>query len=409
MKNVSVEPLCTCNDRHATMASRLVTQMHAHDGLAPVDLEKFWVEQEQARKNPFGPAITQVPLGIMMSWECVFEELGVEEDHRRFLNDYDWACPLVEAYNEKSRRIVGRELLKPPVRPGRDDSYPPVRMLHDLFEAKNVWHGNSWWLEQSAHNEDELRALLDRVDKRLTNLRSFTLPCDWDERKAQLLPRGIAPPLYRHQRGPVTFAASVYGAENLLFLIMLNPELAGRFRDTILAAMLALAQLLDAEAGYTAEDFPRGFSFADDNCVLLNPEMYEFFAYPILKTVFEKRAPLPGDWRYQHSDSAMGHLLPLLSRLNFSQVNFGPTLSVEEIRRHMPHTVIQGQLAPFTFSRNREEDMVMEFLRDYSMAREQRGLLFDTAGSINNGSRLSGMRLIMAAIQRYGRYDSECV
>ena len=31
-------------------------------------------------------------------------------------------------------------------------------------------------------------------------------------------------------------------------------------------------------------------------------------------------------------------------------------------------------------------------------------LVFATAGSINNGSRLTGMRLIMAAIQRYGRY-----
>jgi hypothetical protein len=39
------------------------------------------------------------------------------------------------------------------------------------------------------------------------------------------------------------------------------------------------------------------------------------------------------------------------------------------------------------------------------MAREQRGLRFATAGSISNGSRLTGMRLIMAAIQHFGRYD----
>jgi len=40
------------------------------------------------------------------------------------------------------------------------------------------------------------------------------------------------------------------------------------------------------------------------------------------------------------------------------------------------------------------------------MARESRGLVFTTAGSVNNGSRLTGMRLIMAAVQRFGRYDS---
>ena len=48
--------------------------------------------------------------------------------------------------------------------------------------------------------------------------------------------------------------------------------------------------------------------------------------------------------------------------------------------------------------------MVAEFLRDFEQARAQRGLLFATAGSINNGSRLTGMRLIMAAIQEFGRY-----
>jgi uroporphyrinogen decarboxylase len=100
----------------------------------------------------------------------------------------------------------------------------------------------------------------------------------------------------------------------------------------------------------------------------------------------------------------MGHLLPILGSLNLTQANFGPSLSVSEIRRHMPHTVIQGQLAPFTFSRNEEQKMVCEFLRDYEMARETRGLLFSTAGSINNGSRLTGMRLIMSAIQNHGRY-----
>jgi hypothetical protein len=31
-------------------------------------------------------------------------------------------------------------------------------------------------------------------------------------------------------------------------------------------------------------------------------------------------------------------------------------------------------------------------------------LRFSTAGSVNNGSRLTGMRLLMAAIQRHGRY-----
>ena len=111
------------------------------------------------------------------------------------------------------------------------------------------------------------------------------------------------------------------------------------------------------------------------------------------------------DRRFQHSDSDMAHLLPQLAELDLSGTNFGPILSVSEIREHCPNAVIDGQVAPFTYSRNEEANMVAEFLRDFDQAKAARGLMFTTAGSINNGSRLSGMRLLMAAIQRYGRYS----
>ena len=133
--------------------------------------------------------------------------------------------------------------------------------------------------------------------------------------------------------------------------------------------------------------------------------MYEMFGYPILEKVFNRYSPNPGDRRGQHSDSDMDHLLPLLGKLELNTVNFGPTLKVSDIRKHLPKAVINGQLAPFTFSRNEEVNIVAEFLRDFEMAREQRGLIFATAGSINNGSQLTGMRLIMAAIQEYGRFE----
>ena len=168
-------------------------------------------------------------------------------------------------------------------------------------------------------------------------------------RKTRLRALGVQPPTYRFQRGPVTFATSIYGAEELVFLIMDDPDLAVRFRDTIRRAMLGLAEIFDAEAGQS----PRGFQFNDDNCCLLTAAMYELFAYPILQTMFDRYAPAPGNRRYQHSDSAMGHLLPVLARLNFTGVNFGPTLPVTLIRQHLPATVIEGQLAPFTFEPER--------------------------------------------------------
>jgi uroporphyrinogen decarboxylase len=389
---------------HHRLAAELVREMRAHDGLAPLDLERFYADQEVAGKAPFGAHIPQCPLGIWMSGECVYAELGIAEDFWRYGHDDAWRLELNKAYNDRSERIVGKRLLSETPGAPADRQYPPHKVLHDIFEAKNVWHSGSWWLEQVAHNPDELRALLDRVDRRLEHLAEFVLAPNWQAEYQRLQALGVKPPRYRGQRGPVTFATSIYGPENLLFLIMDEPDLARRFSDTIRRAMLALGQVLDDAAGDPTGAGARGFGFADDNCCLLNPEMYALFGYPVLKAMFERYAPNPGDSRYQHSDSAMGHLLPQLGSLGMTGLNLGPTVMVREIRRHCPLAVIYGQLAPFTFSRNEEEHIVAEFIRDFEQAREHRGLVFATAGSINNGSRLTGMRLIMAAIQRYGRF-----
>lgn len=394
------------NQDHKKKIDWLLEQTRKNDGLAPVDIDKFWEEQEIAASDPFGKDIPQVPLGIRMSGECVYAELGVDEDYWRYDHDEEWRLGLNKAYNDISEKIVGKRLLGE----GKGDPsrrWPGTKTLADVFEAENVWIPGtwSWWLKESAHNEDELAALLDRVEARLENLREFILPENWEEEKARLTALGVNPPRFRGLRGPVTFATSVYGTERLIFLIYDNPDLAGRFRDAIMNTILGIAQVLDEEAGDTPETAPRGFGFADDNCYLLTPDMYEFFGYPILKACFDRYCPDPDDRRFQHSDSAMGHLLPLLGKLNMNGTNFGPTVMPDEIREHLPNAVIHGQLAPFTFSRNNEEGIVAEFLRDFDMTRESRGLVFSTAGSINNGSRLTGMRLIMSAIQHFGRYD----
>lgn len=391
------------SQEHRRMIESLIHDTRSHDGLAPLDLERFWADQDVSLRDPWGADIPQVPFGAVLTGECVFAELGLDEDFWRYEHDMAWRRELHRAYNDRAEAVVGRRILpEPSLDP--QPRYPPVKGLHDVFEARHEWHSGSWWLRPVVHNEDELRALLDRVEARIERMRSFLLPPQWDEEKDRLVAQGVRPPLYRGQRGPVTFAMSIYGVENLIYLLSDNAPLAERFRNAILEAMLAIGRVLDEEAGYTPETAPRGFSFCDDQCALLTPEMYERFGYPILKAVFDRYAPGPGDRRFQHSDSAMGHLLPILSRLDLTGVNFGPTLTVAEIRSHLPRAVIHGQLAPFTYSRNEQENMVAEFLRDFEMARDKQGLVFATAGSIHNGTRLTSMRLLMAAIQRYGRY-----
>ena len=392
--------------QHIATAEALVAEAHANDGLAPVDIERFWEDQTVAAADPFGDDIPQMPLGAICNWECVFEELDIPQQWERYQSDGEWRSEIGRRYNDESERIVGRRLLNERPPGEKTAAFPAVKQLHDIFEMENRWDpiSQSWWLHPSANSPDELRALLDRVDDRLDDLRGFLLPEGWDDKREALLEAGARPPLYRGQRGPVTFATSMVGAQELIYLIADDPALASRLSDTILRAMLGKMRVQDEEAGHTPETAPRGFSFADDKCALLIAEMYEAFAYPIVKTMWAVCSPGPKDSRYQHSDSDMAHIVPILARENMTAVNFGPNVLVDYIRYHMPTTVIQGVLAPFTYSRNDEVGIVAEFLRDFEMAREKRGVVFATAGSINNGSRLTGMRLIMSAIQRYGRY-----
>ena len=376
-----------------------------------LDIEQFWRDEDEAHKdNCFSPDAKQVALGIRMSDECVFAELGEEgqpwgytDPHRR----YDLNC----RYNEKARRIVGRALLaenKPTEAP--KVTIPAYRQIGEVFGGVYEFDGNTTWLRGTLADEDALSKKLDEVEALIANpeaFRAFVLPKDWDECCRQVYETyGRRPGQFMGVRGPVTLATSVYGTENLLYLYYDDEGLFRRFADAVAGVLHAYISLFIAESGRDESNFIHGFSFYDDDSNLMTPEMYHAFGYPILKSIFERVAPNPGDNRFQHSDSAMGHLIPQLADFNLTGCNFGPTVTVDEIRRQMPNTRIDGQLAPFTFMRNNEDDIIAEVRRDCEAIKSlgARGLNLATAGSINNGSLLTSMRVVMAAIQNYGRY-----
>lgn len=364
-----------------------------------LDTDQFWRDDEAAHENNCFSGAPQVALGIRMSDECVFAELDEEGTpwmpipHKRRIE-------LNKQYNDKAEKIVGKRLLKEDFLP-EDARFPYVKRIGEVFGGQYIYHNQTEWLTQSVHSNEELEALLDRVEA--MDIRSFMLPEDWSQEKKRIYETyGVKPDLMRHIRGPVTLACSVMGAENLLFLIMDEPDLARRFSKAITMVTLQMARVMDEECGTCAEATP-GFSFADDNCCLLSPPMYELFGFPVLEKVFEVYSPAPDDMRYQHSDSAMGHLLPLLGKLNLNGVNFGPTVLIPEIRKHLPLARIDGCISPMSFMRNDADELTSQVRRDCADAIKYNGVNISTAGSINNGSSLTSMRLIMSLIQQYGR------
>ena len=372
-----------------------------------LDIEQFWRDDELAhRENCFAAAAPQMALGIRMSDECVFAELGEEGDPWG-VTPLERRIELNKRYNEKAVKIVGRPLLREKFAPA-DARFPAFRQIGEVFGGTYYFDGHTTWLTQGMNTVEDLEKRLDWIDA-LTpqSFKDFVLPENWESEKKRLAQMyNLRPPLFRHIRGPVTLACSVFGTENLIFLIYDEPELAERFSRTITRVVKLYIDLFDSEAGYTRETSPHGFSFADDNSALLTPDMYELFGFPILRDIFAYQCPNPTDWRFQHSDSAMGHHLPALGRLNLSGCNFGPTVSVAEIRKYMPHTRIDGVLAPLVFMRNETDEIIAQVKRDAQQARESgvKGVNFATAGSINNGSLLTSMRTVMAAIQNYARY-----
>jgi uroporphyrinogen decarboxylase len=202
-------------------------------------------------------------------------------------------------------------------------------------------------------------------------------------------------------RGPATMGTSIVGTTELMYWLVDFPEDMDRFYALLGDSIVRYYSLLSRAQGSTV----RGFSWLDDNCYLFSPSLYERYCLPLMQKVFAAFAPMPGDYRYQHSDSAMEHLLPLLATLDLKGVNFGPTVPVQAIRRAMPRAEIQGQVAPFTLRNGSLEDVVAEVRRDFDAVGGDGGLLITTAGSIAAGTSLESIRGFMWAVETYCRYD----
>ena len=127
------------------MVDELLADTAANGGLAPVDLDQFWADQELARKDPFGAGIPQVPFGASCNWECAFDELGLEQDWGRFQRtDREWAMTVSRQYNDLAEKIVGRRLLGETL-PDPTRQWLGIKELHDIFEGENVWEGGQEW------------------------------------------------------------------------------------------------------------------------------------------------------------------------------------------------------------------------------------------------------------------------
>jgi len=358
---------------------------------ADLDVEAWWAENEACQRP--GTDKPRCPASFSPDDHWIFEFMAVPST-LRYYHDTDYRNALHAEVNALTRAHVGRAFFD------ADTWRTTPKRIENLFGCEFDYHeGSTPWLVPVTDDPDEFARVLDRAEA--TDLRAWSLPEDylaeWEERKAAGKP---LPKLGTGSRGPATIMTSVLKPETVFFWIYDHPDLMRRFRDVLAVQMVAFNRILREFSG---NDDP-GWWITDDNCALFNRRLYREYCYPVLEQVLAAFAP--GDARrYQHSDSAMGHLLELQYALGIRDVNYGPTVDAALIREKMPDAIINGQMPPMLLRNGSPDDIRARVVEDFVKAGAIGLLNVTTAGSLAAGTGLGRMRWFMQTVQECCRYD----
>lgn len=360
---------------------------------ASLDVKAFWAENNRCRSP--SPDKPRCPLLFMPDDHWLFELLGVKSTVR-YYHDKAYRDTLHQQANAVTHEAVGLTFFE-------DDTWEHApRRIENLFDCVFTYtEGGTPWLEPVTDDPAEFAAILDRAEA--TDVAAWAFPdefrAEWTARKA----RGdFLPPLGDGSRGPATIMTSVLSVETAIFWMVDRPELMRRFRDVLARQMVALNRALRAFSGY---DTP-GWWITDDNCALLNRALYDEYCVPVLRAVLDEFAP--GDARrYQHSDSAMGHLLEAQRELGINVVNYGPELDAAFIREKMPDAVILGHIPPLLLRNGSPEDIRARVLADFEAVGGDGRLVITTAGSLAAGTGVDRMRWLMYVVGQDCRYATD--
>lgn len=357
---------------------------------AGLDVNAFW--EENARCTGFTTNKPRCSLGFSPDDHWLFEFLQVPL-MIPYYRDKEYRDSLHLEANRVTAEYIGCAFFD------EDTWLHSPRRIENLFGSEFAYHeGGTPWLMPATEDPVEFERILDRVEG--IDLKTWAFPGDfldeWQQRKKEGRP---LQKLGGGSRGPATVMTSVLGAETVFFWIYDHPDLMKRFRDLLARKMVELNRALREFSGNTVP----GWWIADDNCALFNRELYREFCFPVLQQVMDAMAP--GDaCRFQHSDSAMGHLLDDQRELGIKEVNYGPTVDAALIREKMPDAMIHGHMPPFLLRNGSPEDIRKRLIEDFHKAGSTGGLRVTTAGSLAAGTGVGRMRWLMKLVHDHCRY-----
>jgi uroporphyrinogen decarboxylase len=356
-----------------------------------LDLDAFWEENE--RCGAFTRDKPRCAVSFSPDDHWIFEFMQVPSTVR-YYHDKEYRDDLHRQVNQVTLQYVGKAFFD------EDTWRESPRRIENLFGCEFTYHeGSTPWLTPVTEDPEEFARVLDRAEA--IDLRTWSFPDaflhEWEGRGKQ----GKRLPLLGNgSRGPATIMTSVLKPETVMFWLYDHPDLMRRFRDILAQKMVEFNTILREFSGNTRQ----GWHILDDNSALYSPALYSEYCFPVLQKVMDAMAP--GDApRYQHSDSAMGHLLDLQHALGVRDVNYGPTIDVALIRAKMPDAVINGHMPPFLLRNGTPEEIRQRAIEDFEKAGGTGGLNVTTAGSLAAGTGVGRMRWLMQVVQEECRYQ----
>lgn len=352
-----------------------------------MDPVRFWQENAESLGKPFRTDKPRAPLTLGFDEHWLFEELGVPSTVR-YYEDPEYQVQANRECNDRCEAAIG-------LRPYSESlPKPGMKRIELLFGSHSVIEeGGTPWLEPGHDHPESLSSKLEE----LANLSRDELI----ERADGHTVEPVGGDYVAWSRGPTTVGCSILGPERFLEWLYDEPDLMHRYFETFAHVMVryhrGIAERKRAKI--------TGVAWLDDFCCLMSPSLYGAFALPAMKTAMDALAPTDGHWRFQHSDSDMGHLLPYLAQLRFDGVNFGPKLTVREIRDAMPRTEIHGQIPPFMLRNEAMEIVEQKVIDDFAEVGGDGGFVVTTAGSIAAGTSLARIRGLMQIVETRCRYD----
>lgn len=352
-----------------------------------LDLGRFWRENEEAKAKPFRTDKPRPAIEISVDDHWLLDELSVSSTIR-YYRDPEYRAECNREANRRCREALG-------IAPFAETfpAHEPKRIEQVLGAEWEIVEGGTPWLMPTLDTTEKIAAKLDDLED---------APDDTLRERFEIGPAmaQTGQTTSGWSRGPATVATSVLGTEEAVMLCVDEPDLMERFFCVLADLLVRMHRLRASTEGKEV----RGVGILDDNCALFSPGLYRRFCFPVWQTLARELAPDPGDMRYQHSDSGMEHLLPILAELELTGANFGPTLLASTIRAAMPRTVIHGQLAPFTLRDGSIDQVRAETLRDWEAVGADGGWVATTAGSIPAGTKLESIRAWMEIVDglRYG-------